>query len=342
VTDLRGVVVVRRPADGHHLAGGEAEVASGLSALAGTLAGARIEAGFVVVVTRDLGEAVRAALRSVAVPGVAAAVGTGAVAWAQGSPVGDVVVRTRRLADLARVGEVHVLDATAVDLPDGVGVFEAPRALAEAAGGRVTTLRDYRGDVPTERVPDAVELHGREGCPFAWRARLAAAEKGVSAAWIVFDRDPPDPGHERNPDHKSPLLVHGAFSLPESMVIAAYLDEAFAGPLLSPPDPVGRARMRLAMATLDALTADTRPGTTLSEPARARVDSGLRFLDEQLADRDWLGGAAPSLADLQIWPMLAGLFLRLHLPVPPGCVATYWGRVTTRPSWLATRPPWAA
>lgn len=32
-----------------------------------------------------------------------------------------------------------------------------------------------------------IELHGRSKCPFAWRTRIAAFEKGVPFEWIPFD-----------------------------------------------------------------------------------------------------------------------------------------------------------
>lgn len=189
----------------------------------------------------------------------------------------------------------------------------------------------------------SIEIHGREGCPYAWRARLVAAEKGIPYTFVAYDREPPDEGAERNPDHKSPLLIDDDFVIPESVVISAYLDEAYPGTSLTPVKPRDRAWMRLLMGQLEGLAADTRPGAVLSPEGRARVDAALAVLERELgADRQFVGGNRPSLADVVIWPMLAGLFLRLKLPIPEGPIQAYWDRVTARESFLETRPSWVA
>ena len=188
----------------------------------------------------------------------------------------------------------------------------------------------------------SVEIHGREGCPFAWRARLAAAEKGVAFRYVAFDTDPPDAGFERNPDKKSPLLVDGDFVTPESGVIAWYLDEAYPGPALAPAGARERSHLRLVLGQLEGLTADTRPGAVLSPEGRARVDAAIGVLARELGAADFLGGAAPSLVDVMIWPMLAGLVVKLKLPLPEGPVQAYWERVSSRATYRATAPAWAA
>jgi glutathione S-transferase len=47
-----------------------------------------------------------------------------------------------------------------------------------------------------------------------------------------------------NPNGQVPVLVHDGKVITESTCINEYLDEAFEGPPLQPPDPYGRARMR--------------------------------------------------------------------------------------------------
>jgi len=57
---------------------------------------------------------------------------------------------------------------------------------------------------------DQIELHGKEGCPFAGRTRLCAFEQGGGFESISFNAPHPDPRAARqNPDRRSPLLVHG-------------------------------------------------------------------------------------------------------------------------------------
>ena len=72
------------------------------------------------------------------------------------------------------------------------------------------------------------EIHGKQDCPFAWRVRIVAREKGLPFEWIPFDVPRPDPRAEKNnPERKSPKLVEDGFQLTESLVIAEYLDEAY-------------------------------------------------------------------------------------------------------------------
>src|SRR5262245_66522252 len=47
----------------------------------------------------------------------------------------------------------------------------------------------------------------------------------------------------RHPFGRVPVLQHGDFMLYEASAIAAYIDDAFPGPKLSPEDPKRRAKM---------------------------------------------------------------------------------------------------
>src|SRR5687768_4565911 len=100
----------------------------------------------------------------------------------------------------------------------------------------------------------AVEIHGYITCPFAWRVRLAAAEKGIAAEFLPADVETPDPRvAQHNPHEHSPLLFHDGLTLRESAVIIEYLDEAFAGPALMPREARSRAELRLLAADLKGL-----------------------------------------------------------------------------------------
>lgn len=192
-------------------------------------------------------------------------------------------------------------------------------------------------------MPKQIELHGKVMCPYAWRARLVAAEKGVSFDYIAFDAPSPEPRAQHNPERRSPLLVHGDFRLTESGVIAQYIDEAFPGPALQPESPAARARMRLDIAELGKLEADTRAGVVATPEVRARIQQAYELLERKLGDgRSWLGGESPGLNDLMIWPQLAGLVLQLGLVIPEALPRStaYYARATSRDSFRETRPPW--
>lgn len=193
-------------------------------------------------------------------------------------------------------------------------------------------------------MPKQIELHGKVVCPYAWRTRLAAYEKGVTFDYIAFDAPNPDPRAARhNAEQRSPLLVHGEFRLTESGVIAQYIEEAFPGPALLPAPPSARARMRVDIAELGKLEADTRDGAVATPEVRARIQQAYELLERKLGDgRAWLGGEAPGLSDLMIWPHLAGLQIKLGLAIPEALprATSYYARASGRDSFRETRPPW--
>jgi glutathione S-transferase len=194
--------------------------------------------------------------------------------------------------------------------------------------------------MPTAQTP--VEIHGYLTCPFAWRVRLAAAEKGVPAQFFPADVDSPDPlVAEHNPHEHSPLLFHDGLTLRESSIIIEYLEEGFAGPALLPREPRDRAELRLLavdLRDLDVQKEHARP------EARKKSEGALKLLEAALGQRSpFLHGANPGLADVMVWPFLADISLRKLLdPQRHPATEAYLDRARARPSFHATRAPWAA
>ncbi len=84
---------------------------------------------------------------------------------------------------------------------------------------------------------------------------LAAEEKGVRYESVYidmleFDQHKPD-YLAINPNGTIPTLRHGEVVLAESTPMMEYIDRAFPGPPLSPPDAAGRWRMRMWMRFID-------------------------------------------------------------------------------------------
>ncbi len=83
------------------------------------------------------------------------------------------------------------------------------------------------------------------------RVRITLAEKKLeweSHHIVLAKRENLDPEYLKlNPNGVVPTLIHDGRVLYESTFIIEYLDEVFADPALSPPDPYERALMRIWM-----------------------------------------------------------------------------------------------
>ena len=74
--------------------------------------------------------------------------------------------------------------------------------------------------------------------------RLILTEKGVGYHFHDTETEMYLPVHlERHPFGRVPVLQHGEFLLYETSAIAAYVDEVFDGPKLTPEEPRQRARI---------------------------------------------------------------------------------------------------
>lgn len=96
---------------------------------------------------------------------------------------------------------------------------------------------------------DAVVLYHGRASTCSKKVRLALYEKGIVFTSRLIDLQKFEQ-HEAsylalNPNGVVPTLVHGGLPVVESSVIIEYIEDAFPGPALAPPDAHGRARMRL-------------------------------------------------------------------------------------------------
>jgi glutathione S-transferase len=147
---------------------------------------------------------------------------------------------------------------------------------------------------------DAMKLLGGLLSPFVMRAALVARMKGHE-----IPVEMPEGGIKseaylaRNPLGKMPTLVEGDFALPESAVIAEYLDEVLPGPKLLPDDPRARARARLLARVADLYLAPALTPIFRAREAPDAVPSALESLKVVLGQLEALrpAGAAHAAGD---------------------------------------------
>jgi glutathione S-transferase len=158
--------------------------------------------------------------------------------------------------------------------------------------------------------------------------RLALEEKGVAHTLVAVDLVK---GQHKQQDHlarhpwgKMPAFEHDGNSFYEASAIERYIDEAFPGPALMPATPAERARVNQVMSIVDSygypasvtnifiprVLIPSLGGQTDEAQVEAAKPQAALFLDELgrlLGGANYFGGAAVSLADLHVLPVLTYL-----------------------------------
>ncbi len=149
---------------------------------------------------------------------------------------------------------------------------------------------------------------------------MVLREKGVPHELVKPEGGLTTPEHlALHPWGKVPVMQHEGFTLFETSAILRWIDTTFPTPALMPHEPdaaalaeqwisaincwVDRHAMReIAVPSLLA----TRRGEAFEPPARSMSDLArdLAILEAALADRTFLGGDTPNLADFLLAPIL--------------------------------------
>jgi RNA polymerase-associated protein len=171
-------------------------------------------------------------------------------------------------------------------------------------------------------------------CPYCARVRIVLAEKDVPYETVVIDlAHRPAWLYEKNPNGKVPVLEEDGWALPESAVIAEYLEERFPEPALLPADPAARAVVRLLVFRHEDFS-DPYYALRREEPgAAASFSDALGALDALLTHVPYLGGLEFGLADVGYvpWVIRAREQLGVSLDGFPA-LADWLGRLSQRPS----------
>ena len=187
-------------------------------------------------------------------------------------------------------------------------------------------------------------LYTAERCPYAARARITLAEKGIAYDAVEIDlADRPAWLYDKNPLGKVPVYEEDeGLVLPESEVIMEYLEERFPEPALWPADPPDRALGRLWLQRFD-----DRLGKAYYEARRGdgrdELDARLGELDRALEAQPYLTGREYGLADIGYvpWILRARANLGVDLESFPA-VEAWLARLIERPGVAGELEPAAA
>lgn len=195
-----------------------------------------------------------------------------------------------------------------------------------------------------------IDYFGHPFSSYTWKGEIALIEKGLDYRFRQIGD-----GYEDNdaamraiwPLGKFPVLKHGPVELFESSIIVEYADSLNdAGPRLVPGDFTAARQVRLldrvfdnhVMGPAQAVVAEHLPFLTETpDPARiarARqsLDAIYRWLDQQMAEREWATEHGFSLADCAAAPAL--FYADWVHEIAPGHanLRTYRSRLLARPS----------
>jgi glutathione S-transferase len=187
---------------------------------------------------------------------------------------------------------------------------------------------------------------------------IALEEKGV--AYTLKSAAPHSP--EVDAIHafgRIPAMYDGPLQFYETRAILRYIDEAFDGPSLLPPNGVtARARAEQWYSVLDDYgydaivkrcvlqylfppSADGKPDRAVIDAALPDIDRVLATLDAAYGNRDFFVGNAPCIADYLAAPLLYSL---AQVPEGPALLARYpnvlrgQAVMQARPSFVAAEP----
>ncbi len=183
-----------------------------------------------------------------------------------------------------------------------------------------------------------ITLYNAARCPYAARARIVLAEKGLEVETVEIDlSDRPAWLYEKNPAGRVPVIEEdGGDPLSESTVIMEFLEERYPEPALMPADPADRAAVRLLIFRDKDLTDPYYALRRGENGAAEQLDAALAKLDVRLYDRDYLGGAEYSLADIALvpWVLRARDMLGVELSGYPS-LGAWLARLEARPAIAA-------
>ena len=206
-----------------------------------------------------------------------------------------------------------------------------------------------------------ITLWGFSGSTFVRTIRMVLAEKGVTdyeqVPVNVLKGEPKTPEHlERHPFGKVPVVDVDGFRLIETAAITRYLDAVLPGKALVPGDPKAAAKMDMVTNIIDSYGYGAIIGGIVAyhlfpdfvggknEAAHHKgLANGRKVLGVLMdikGDAPYLAGAALSIADLYLAPLVAYVAMTPHKDeflALPG-MSRWWETISRSDSFKTTAP----
>jgi glutathione S-transferase len=185
-------------------------------------------------------------------------------------------------------------------------------------------------------------LYTADRCPYAARARIVLAEKGIAYEAVEIDLDDrPAWIFEKNATGRVPVYEEDeGLVLPESEVIMEYLEERYPEPALWPVDPADRALGRLWLQRFDDRLGSAYYAARRGD-GREQLDARLAELERALEAQPYLSGREFGLADIGYVPWVLRGLERFGVDLGPAA-ADWLQRCSERPGVAAERTVVAA
>ncbi|XP_075204652.1 glutathione S-transferase omega-1-like isoform X1 [Anomaloglossus baeobatrachus] len=170
-----------------------------------------------------------------------------------------------------------------------------------------------KGSAAPGPVPEGViRLYSMRFCPFAQRARLVLAAKGIEHEIININlKNKPDWFFEKSPLGLVPVIETSDGKIVyESPIVCDYLDDVFPENKLTPADPYEKAQQKMLLEQFSVVSNALYKVMFAKKEKQDATELKTKFfekyqkLEEVLAKRNspYFGGESVSMIDYMIWP----------------------------------------
>ncbi|XP_069467847.1 glutathione S-transferase omega-1-like [Ambystoma mexicanum] len=180
--------------------------------------------------------------------------------------------------------------------------------------GMAVSAKSWRkGSSPPGPVPEGlIRIYSMRFCPFAQRARLVLAAKGIKYETININlRSKPEWFLKKAPFGLVPVLeTPKGEIIYESTITSEYLDEAYPEKKLTPSDPFQKAQQKMLLEHFNKLPPLMYKNLTLTRKGedasviKAELQKHILQFEEILLNKNtpYFGGDTVSMIDYMMWP----------------------------------------